>query len=57
MDKFKYSTISEINFSLVVFFDHFIFSILLQHHISEFSKYFRSNVLSVEEEKEEITIQ
>ena len=26
----------------------FIFSILLQHHISKFSKYFRSNFLSVQ---------
>ena len=31
--------------SLVTFSDHFIFSIFLQHHISKFSKYFRSNFL------------
>ena len=33
--------------SLITLFDHFIFSILLQHHISGISKYFRSNFLSV----------
>ena len=29
--------------SLVTFSDHFIFSILLQYHVSKLSKYFRSN--------------
>ena len=28
--------------------DHFIFSILLQHHFSKLSKYFRFNFLSVQ---------
>jgi hypothetical protein len=36
------------NFFLVIFSDHFIFSILLQHRISKLSKYFRSNFLSVQ---------
>jgi hypothetical protein len=34
--------------SLVTFSDHFIFFILLQHHISKLFKYFRSNFLSVQ---------
>ena len=34
--------------SLVTFSDHFIFSILLQHHISKLSKYLHSNFLSVQ---------
>ena len=32
----------------ITFSGHFIFSILLQHHISKLSKYFRSNFLSVQ---------
>ena len=34
--------------SLFVFSDHFIIFILLLHHISKLSKYFRSNFLSVQ---------
>ena len=34
--------------SLVIFSDHFIFSILFQHHISKLSKYFCSNFVSVQ---------
>ena len=36
------------NYSFVVFSDHFIFTVLLHHHISKDSKYFRSNVLNVQ---------
>ena len=41
-----FSPISSRPVSLVPFPDHFIFYILLQHHISKLSKYFRSNFLS-----------
>ena len=34
--------------SLVTFYNHFIFPILLHHHISKFSKYFRTSFLSVQ---------
>ena len=34
--------------SSVNFYDHFIFSIFLQHHIWKLSKYFLSNFLSVQ---------
>ena len=37
--------------SLVTSSGHFIFSIPLQHHISELSKYFRTNFLSVQVSK------
>ena len=39
---------SEENSSLICFSDHFIFSILLQHHISKLVKYFLSNYFSVQ---------
>ena len=32
----------------ISYFDHFIFSILLQHHIAKLFKYFGSNFLSVD---------
>ena len=41
-----FSHISSRPCSLVTFSDHSILSILLQHHISKISKYFRSNSLS-----------
>ena len=42
-----FSPISSRTCSFVTFFDHFIFSILLQQHISKLSKYFHSKFLSV----------
>jgi hypothetical protein len=38
-----YSLIHSIASSLVTFSDHFIFSILFQHHILKLFKYFSSN--------------
>jgi hypothetical protein len=43
-----FSCVHSRSFSLVTFYDHLIFSILLQHHIPNLSKYFCSNFLNVQ---------
>ena len=51
-----FSLVSSITWSVFTFSDHFIFSILLQHHISKLVKYLRPNFLSVQVSEPDKTV-